>query len=183
MLVVIDEAYAEFAGISVLDLVGSAPNLVVLRTFSKWAGLAGLRVGYGVMDEALAAQLWKIKQPYNVNVAALVAAEASLDDAGWLMANVARLNAERERLSAALAELPGLAPAPSAANFILCRVSDQEGRAAEKARSIRDELRRRGVLVRYYARPDLREYVRFSIGRPEQNDILLAELGEILNDR
>jgi histidinol-phosphate aminotransferase len=180
MLLVVDEAYAEFAGISALDLVGTYPNLVVLRTFSKWAGLAGLRVGYGVMHEELASQLWKIKQPYNVNVAALVAAEASLDDAEWLMANVARLIAERERLSAALASLPGLQPYPSAANFILCRVHTDTGSAADRARGIRDDLRKRGVLVRYYARPDLCEYVRFSVGTPEQNDTLLRTLGEIL---
>jgi histidinol-phosphate aminotransferase len=180
LLLVVDEAYAEFAGISALDLVGAYPQLVVLRTFSKWAGLAGLRVGYGVMHEELASQLWKIKQPYNVNVAALVAAEASLDDAEWLMANVACLNAERERLSAALATLPGLHPHPSAANFILCRVTTSNGNAADRARGIRDELRKRGVLVRYYARPDLCEYVRFSIGKPEQNERLLAELREVL---
>lgn len=180
MLLVVDEAYAEFAGVSALDMVGSRPNLVVLRTFSKWAGLAGLRVGYGVMHEELAGQLWKIKQPYNVNVAALAAAEASLDDAAWLLANVARLNAERERLSAALAGLPGLQPYPSAANFVLCRVTDPAGDHAGRARMIRDELRTRGVLVRYYARHDLRECVRFSIGRPEQNDILLEELRSIL---
>jgi histidinol-phosphate aminotransferase len=114
MLLVIDEAYAEFAGTSVVDLVASHPNLVVLRTFSKWAGLAGLRVGYGIMNEELAGHLWKIKQPYNVNVAALAAAEASLDDAGWLMANVDRLTEERERLITELRQLyplPRLRPA------------------------------------------------------------------------
>jgi histidinol-phosphate aminotransferase len=181
LLLVVDEAYAEFAGISALDLIGSAPNLVILRTFSKWAGLAGLRVGYGVMDEELAAQLWKIKQPYNVNVAALVAAEASLDDADWLMANVARLNAERDRLIIELAKLPGLNPCPSAANFILCRVQAADSAsAAAKASRIRDELRQRGILIRYYPRPDLREYVRFTVGTPAQNEIVLANLREIL---
>lgn len=181
MLLVVDEAYAEFAGISALDMVEHAPNLVILRTFSKWAGLAGLRVGYGVMHEELAAQLWKIKQPYNVNVAALIAAEASLDDADWLMANVARLNAERDRLLVELAQLPGLSPCPSAANFILCKVSAGRGTAAERASGIRDELRKRGILIRYYPRPDLCEYVRFTVGTPQQNDTVLATLREILS--
>jgi histidinol-phosphate aminotransferase len=180
IILVVDEAYAEFAGVSAVDMVGSAPNLVILRTFSKWAALAGLRVGYGVMHEQLAAQLWKIKQPYNVNVAALVAAEASLDDVDWLMANVARLTAERDRMQHELAQLPGLSPYPSAANFILCRVSAADGHHAEKARGIRDELRKRGVLIRYYPRPDLRECVRFTIGTPTQNEIVLAELRTIL---
>ncbi len=181
LLLVVDEAYAEFAGLSALDLVGEYPHLVILRTFSKWAGLAGLRVGYGVMHPEMATQLWKIKQPYNVNVAALVAAEASLDDADWLMANVARLNAERERLIATLATLPSLHPYPSAANFVLCRVDSAQGiSAADRARGIRDNLRKRGVLIRHYARPDLAECVRFSIGRPEQNNILIDELKQVL---
>ena len=181
LLLVIDEAYAEFAGVSALDLVDEYPQLVILRTFSKWAGLAGLRVGYGMMHPDLATQLWKIKQPYNVNVAALVAAEASLEDADWLMANVARLNAERERLITVLADIPGLHPYPSAANFVLCRVDPARGvTAADRARGIRDDLRKCGVLIRYYARPDLAECVRFSIGRPEQNDILLDELKRVM---
>jgi histidinol-phosphate aminotransferase len=178
-LLVVDEAYAEFAGVSAIDLVEHYPNLIVLRTFSKWAGLAGLRVGYGVMHEQIATQLWKIKQPYNVNIAALAAAEASLDDVDWLMANVARINAERERLSGALANL-GLQPAPSAANFLLCRVPATTIPAADRARGIRDTLRQRGVLVRYYSRPDLNEFVRFSIGTPAQNDVLLEQLADIL---
>lgn len=179
LLVVIDEAYAEFSGASVIDLVGRYPNLVVLRTFSKWAGLAGLRVGYGLVHEELIAHLWKIKQPYNVNVAAQAAALASLDDLEHLRGNVARIVAERGRLDAALRALPGLHVYPSQANFILCRVGPASGRAA----ALKAALMRRGVLVRYYDKPGLRDCIRISVGTPEQNDAALAALAEALAEQ
>lgn len=175
-LLVIDEAYAEFAGHSVADLVGQHPNLVVLRTFSKWAGLAGLRVGYGLMNESLAAQLWKIKPPYNVNVAANVAAIASLEDAAYLMENVRRIVAERERVFAALQSIPGLQPFPSSANFVLMRVSGVD------AAGLKRELARQGILLRYYSSPGLDDCVRISIGTPEQNDRALAALRGLLGN-
>jgi len=175
LLVVVDEAYVEFAGVGqgFGAQVGQYENLAVLRTFSKWAGLAGLRVGYGLLPEWLAAQLWKIKQPYNVSVAAQEAAIASLADREHLLANVARIVAERERLLPLLAELPFLRPIPSAANFILCRV---EGRSA---RELKLALERQGVLLRHYSTPLLRDYVRVSIGTPAQSETLLASLQAI----
>jgi histidinol-phosphate aminotransferase len=145
-------------------------NLAVLRTFSKWAGLAGLRVGYGLLPPWLAEQLWKIKQPYNVSVAGQEAAIASLEDRATLLASVARIVAERERLLPRLAELPWLRPLPSAANFILCRV---EGR---DARTVKLELEREGILVRYYSSALLRDYIRISVGTPEQSAALLDAL-------
>jgi histidinol-phosphate aminotransferase len=176
IILAIDEAYAEFAGTSVVDMVGACPNLVVLRTFSKWAGLAGLRIGYAAMHEDVAAYVWKIKQPYNVNVAAEVAAIASLDDLEERMATVARIVAERERLAAALAALPGFRVYPSAANFLLCRITG----GAARARAIRDGLAQRGILIRYFNRPGLDDCIRISVGRPEQNDALLHALRELV---
>jgi histidinol-phosphate aminotransferase len=179
VLVVVDEAYIEFTAGNLADpqqspgvsrWVGAYDNLAVLRTFSKWAGLAGLRVGYGLMPEAIAAQLWKIKQPYNVNLAAQVAAIASLEDLDYLRGNVARIVAERERLLAALQERPFLLPYPSAANFILCRVTEGD------ALPVKQQLEQQGILVRYYRTPLLRDYIRISVGAPEQNDRLLAAL-------
>ncbi|HWQ12683.1 MAG TPA: histidinol-phosphate transaminase [Roseiflexaceae bacterium] len=205
LLVVVDEAYAEFAGHNVADMVGGPPNLVVLRTFSKWAGLAGLRVGYALCHEELADHLMKIKQPYNVNVAAEVAALASLEDLDERMEKVRLIVAERERLFHALAALPGLRPYPSQANFILVRVlpagderpandrrsqiaasmdersSFVAGRSpAERARAIRDALRQRGILIRYFQKPGLEDCIRVSVGTPAQNDALLSALREIL---
>lgn len=176
LLLVADEAYAEFSGASVVDLVGAHPNLVVLRTFSKWAGLAGLRVGYGVMHEETISYLWKIKQPYNVNVAAEVAAIAALEDVEERMATVARIVAERDRLAAALSELPGVLVYPSATNFLLCRMT---AGGVARARTIRDGLARRGILIRYFNRRGLDDCIRISVGRPEQNDAVLAALREI----
>ncbi|GAB4466431.1 MAG: histidinol-phosphate transaminase [Anaerolineae bacterium] len=174
LVVMLDEAYVEFSGAaSHIARVPETPNLVVLRTFSKWAGLAGLRVGYGAFPLWLMAHLWKIKQPYNVNVAATAAALASLDDAATLMGNVARLVAERERLFRALGAFDFLHPYPSRANFVLCRV---EGR---DARALKEALAARGVLVRYFDKPGLRNYIRVSAGKPEHTDALVQALEEI----
>lgn len=168
-VIVIDEAYAEFSGETVIDLVGQAPNLVVLRTFSKWAGLAGLRIGYGLIPEPIIRHLWKIKPAYNINMAGHAAAIASLEDRDYLMANVATIVAERERVFAALREIEGLRPYPSRANFILMRV-------AGDARRLKQDLEAQGILVRYFAKPGLADCVRISIGRPQDNDRALEAL-------
>ncbi len=175
VVVVVDEAYIEFAGLehSVATWVPQTPNLVVLRTFSKWAGLAGLRLGYGIFPASLMAQLWKFKQPYNVNVAATVAGLASLADVACLQERVARLIAERERLIAELSRFPGLQPLPSRANFVLCRV------AGRSAADLHRRLRERGVLVRYYDKPGLRNCIRVSAGRPQDTDRFLTALAAI----
>lgn len=177
ILVVADEAYAEFSGESVIDLVATVPNLVVLRTFSKWAGLAGMRIGYALGHEELLEHIWKIKQPYNLNVASEAAAIAALDDLDYLRGNIARLITERERLATELGQCKGLYVYPSQANFLLCRLS---GRGERIGLDVRDTLRKRGILIRAYDKPGLRDCVRFSIGRPEQTDALLAALHEIM---
>src|SRR5687767_7615010 len=132
VLVVLDEAYIEFADdnlgaqLSRIRAVPSRENLVVLRTFSKWAGLAGLRVGYGAFPQWLMPTLWKSKQPYNVNVAASVAAQVSIAHADELAVIVALLQSERQRLLSALQEIPYLQPHPTRSNFILCRVVERD---------------------------------------------------------
>ncbi len=176
LLVVVDEAYIEFArpGASFIDWVAEHANLVVLRTFSKWAGLGGLRVGYGVFPPAIIEQMWKIKQPYNVNVAGSRAAMASLADRDYLLGNVARLIAERERLYVELACFPFLQPVPSSqSNFILCRVIGRD------ARQLKLDLEQQGVLVRHFAKPGVDNCIRISVGRPADSEALLAALAEI----
>ena len=199
VLVVLDEAYVEFSTAtqgqtSMADTgkgadarsMGSAghiawtldyPNLAVLRTFSKLAGLAGLRVGYGAFPEWLLPQLWKIKQPYNVNVAATLAALASLEDLATLQDNLGKLMAERARLSAALSELNFLQVFPSSANFLLCRVLDRE------ARQLKLALEEHGVLVRYFDRPGLQDCIRISVGKPEQTEALLNALKQMTSEK
>ena len=174
-IVVIDEAYVEFAppDQSRITEVPARKNLVVLRTFSKWAGLAGLRVGYGAFAAPLVPHLWKIKQPYTVSVAASTAALAALRHADKLERQGLRIVTERQRLTERLAALPFLAPYPSHANFVLCRVLNRDARALQQA------LRQRGVLVRHFSAPGLDDHIRVSVGTPEQTDRLMAVLSEI----
>jgi histidinol-phosphate aminotransferase len=173
-IVVLDEAYVEFANSSHAAWVPEHWNLIVLRSFSKWAALGGLRVGYGIYPLAIARQLWKVKPPYSVNVAAQEAVLASLRSTDYLMANVARIVAERERLSGMLAALPGVTPYPSQGNYILCRVR------GVPSRHLRDALAQRGILLRYYDKPGLADCVRVSVGRPEHSDALIAAMRDLL---
>ena len=176
--VLVDEAYFEFGGETVAPLMAQHQNLMVLRTFSKWAGLAGLRIGYGLFPPKVADYLMKIKLPYNVNVAAIVAVRESLKDLDYLMGNVKAIVAERERLFSELQKLKFLKPFPSRANFILCSVMD--GLAGELYR----KLQTRAIQVRYFSTPVLQNYVRISVGKPEHTDILikaLQKIGEEIN--
>lgn len=172
MVVVLDEAYVEFAGLahSRIAWVPEHANLIVLRSFSKWAGLAGLRLGYGAFPSAIIEHLWKIKQPYNLSVASQVAGLASLADLDYLRANVAYIVEERGRLMARVSEFSYLRPYPSYANFILCRVVGRD------ARVLKEMLASRGILIRYYDSPGMADHVRFSVGTPEQTERLIAEM-------
>ncbi|MDP2916382.1 MAG: aminotransferase class I/II-fold pyridoxal phosphate-dependent enzyme, partial [Dehalococcoidia bacterium] len=170
---VIDEAYYEFSRETALPLVSQYPNLIVLRTFSKWAGLAGLRVGYGFFPPKIADYLLKIKPPYNINAAALVAVRESLNDADYLLSTVKKMIAERDRLFTLLSKISFLKPVPSRANFILCAVLKGEAVIVQR------ELEEKGILTRYYDTPLLRNYIRFSVGKSEHTDILIKALREI----
>ena len=173
MVVVVDEAYYEFSGVTVAALVPRYDNLIVLRTFSKWAGLAGLRVGYGIFPTKLTSYLMKIKPPYNVNAAAQLAVRESLRDIDHLRNTVKAIVEERERLLRLLKELDFLEPLPSQANFILCHV------LGGRARWICDELGKRGIFIRYFDNPLLQDYIRISVGKPEHTDALIEALKEV----
>ena len=173
LIVVLDEAYIEFAGGSRANWVLEHENLIVLRTFSKWAGLAGLRVGYGIFPHWILSHLLKIKQPYNVNVAGAAAALASLSDVSRLEENVGKIVAERGRLYAALQAFDFLEPYPSEANFILSRVIGRD------AAALKATLAERGILIRYFDTPGLRNHVRISVGTPSQTSVLLEVLSTL----
>jgi histidinol-phosphate aminotransferase len=175
-IVIVDEAYFEFSNITMANLVPGYPNLIVLRTFSKWAGLAGLRIGYGFFPVEIAGYLMKIKQPYNANAAAQVAVLASLADIDYLRANVAKIVMERGRLFGKLKELGWLRPYPSQGNFILCSLP--EG----KAREIWQQLRKKGIFVRHFDTARLKDCLRISVGRPEDTDALVKALKEVKYD-
>lgn len=177
-LVVLDEAYIEFSQTpSLVRRAATEPGLVVLRTLSKWGGLAGLRFGYGVMHPQVADLLMRTKQPYNINAAAEAAALASFEDTAVLDERARTLVAERERISAALAGLGWVHPYPSEAIFVLLRLG-REGQRIE-GKAVRDSLRKRGIFPRFFDTPRLRDHIRISLGTPEQNDRIIAAFREI----
>ena len=172
IIVVIDEAYYEFCGQTVAPLVPKYANLIVLRSFSKWAGLGGLRAGYGIFPASIAGLIRRVKIPYNVNIAAMVAVKESLADKDYLQARVKAIIAERKRLSDKLKKQGVLIPLPSQANFILCRVSRGD------ARKIKRGLDSKGIFVRHFDTPLLRNMLRISVGKPEHTDALIEALAK-----
>ena len=176
-LFVLDEAYFEFVedncpdGLEVLRR--SDIPYVVLRTFSKAYGLAGLRVGYAVCSDAdLARLVGAAKTPFNVNAAAQLAAVAALDDEQWMRSSVARMRSERERMSGSLAAL-GLRIAPSQTNFLFFD-------CATDATALAAELLQSGIVVKAWREPGYETFMRVTVGTPADNDRLIFALGEAI---
>lgn len=176
-LVIVDEAYYEFAGETLAPLVRRHSNLVVLRTFSKWAGLAGLRVGYGIMPPEIVDILYRMKMPYNITIAAQIAVRETFADLDRMQGTVRAIVAERERLFARLRDQGIVEPIPSRSNFILCRV------LRGSARELKQALEKRGIFIRYFDTPYLQNMIRISVGKPEHTDALLAALEAIGSGR
>jgi histidinol-phosphate aminotransferase len=170
-LVVVDEAYHAFAGSTFMERLAEFPNLVVLRTVSK-LGLAGIRLGYLAGRPEWIEQLNKVRSPYNVNVLTQAAALFLLERVDVLEEQAARIRADRDTLSRALAALPGVTVFPSQANFLLVRVPDADGAFAG--------LLRQGVLVKNLNGPAMKNCLRITIGTPDENRILLGALREAL---
>jgi histidinol-phosphate aminotransferase len=169
-LIVLDEAYIEFADTpSFITRVPERENLVVLRTFSKWAGLAGMRVGYGAFPKWISDVLWQAKSPYNLTHPASIAATAALSDIDYLIGNIQRLRDDRERLAAALRRFNGLTVYPSAANFLLVRVD--AAAFGKSATEICNSLKEQGILVRLF---EPMNCTRITIGLPEHIEALLT---------
>ena len=174
---VLDEAYFEF--VNSVDAVDSIqwlkkfPNLLITRTFSKAYGLAGLRVGYGLSSPEMADILNRVRQPFNNNTLALVAAEAALDDAEHLHATINVNAAGMQQLTAGFKQL-NLEWIPSAGNFVLVDIK-QSGQV------IYDALLRKGVIVRPVANYELPHHLRISVGTEAENNIFLQALTETLN--
>jgi histidinol-phosphate aminotransferase len=176
-LVVIDEAYHEFARASVVPLLETQKNLIVLRTFSKAMGMAGLRVGYLLASPEIVREVNKARLPYNLNFFSQMAAMAAIDGYEELRGAVGRLSEERERLISLLRDLPGVRPHPSHANFFLIELLDADPKA------VFEGLLRRGVLVRdVTSYPMLGRCLRVSVGTPEENEAFLHALGAALGE-
>jgi histidinol-phosphate aminotransferase len=172
-MIVIDEAYFEFSGVTVIPWIRRSKNLIVTRTFSKTSGLAGLRLGCIFVHRQLAASMRRAQSPYPVNVAALAAAEAAMQDRGFIAKTVRDVRLGRQELERGLARL-GVRYYPTAGNFVLVYFG-------EGAKKIVAELDRQGTLVRDRS-SDFggKGYVRITLGTPAQMRRLVAELKEIL---
>ncbi|MGH7514494.1 MAG: histidinol-phosphate transaminase [Gemmatimonadales bacterium] len=174
-LIVCDEAYQEFGGPTALPLLRTSSRVVVLRTFSKALGMAGLRFGLALAHPAVARELAKGKLPYNVNLVTLAAAAAALRHRGELAERVRLIVEQRARLMARLSALPALAVYPSAANFVLIRCLRHPAR--EVFRRLLDE---HGILVRdVSAGSELAQCLRISVGTAEDVDAVVDALGRI----
>lgn len=172
-LVVVDEAYVEFGGESCIPLLSRYPNLVVLRTFSKAFGMAGLRVGYLLASRPVMDELLKVKQPYNLNVFSQIAAKAVMENLPIFLKRVERILLERNRLFKELSLLPGVEVFPSQSNFIMFRTLLPAG-------TLFGRMLEKGVLIRNVEGPALPRCLRVSVGAPEENMVFIKMLGEIL---
>ena len=172
-VVVLDEAYVDFADENALELALNHPNVLVSRTFSKAYSLCFQRVGYFVGPTELIAALQKIRDSYNVNGLGQVAAEATLGDLGYYRANFTRIVAARDWLSRELTKL-GFGVLPSRTNFILARPP------RHPARQWLDALRKRRILVRWFDSPEVADYLRITIGRPAHMQALVRAAKAIL---
>lgn len=172
--VVVDEAYADFAGYSAAELLDQHPNLLVSRTLSKSYALAGLRFGYVMASPSVITQLHKIRDSYNCDMLSIAIATAALSDQDWLDNNIRQICRDREALAATLTEL-GLAVQPSQANFLWCQ------HPTIPAETIYAELKKRHILVRMmdYGSPFVG--IRITVGTPEQNQVLIHQLQQVLS--
>lgn len=169
-LVMLDEAYAEYANENNLDLIKKYPNLMILRTFSKWAGIAGLRLGYVIMNEYLISQLMKIKSPFNVNLAAEAAGIEILKDSKFAKKSIKKLKKERERLYKNLTAIPYLKVFPTETNFIFANVK------VSNFEDFKRYLFKNQIVVRYFDTPLVGKSIRITIGRLKTNKRLFEVL-------
>lgn len=174
--VVIDEAYVEFGAESAAPLIASHPNLLVVRTLSKSHALAGLRVGYALGQPALVEALVRLKDSFNsypLDRLAQAGAVAALRDEAWFAKSRDAVVASRERLVAGLASL-GFEVLPSLANFVFARHPAHDGAALSQA------LRERAIVVRHFAKPRIDQWLRITVGTPQQCDALVAAVRDIV---
>jgi len=175
-VVVVDEAYFEFGGVSAVSLLQQHPNLVILRTFSKALSLAGLRVGYLLTSSIVMDELMKVKPPYNVNSFSQLAAITVLDNLPLFQTRVKAILVQRERLFTGLAAIPGVEVFPTVANFIMFRTK-------LPASQVYDDLIRRGVMIRILDSPPLEGNLRVTVGTEKENAFFLAALRDILSEK
>ena len=166
-LILIDEAYVDFAEDNCLPLIKDHANIVISRTFSKAYSLAGMRFGYGIAQPHVIHEMLKVKDSYNVDAVAMTAATAAILDQDYAHENWERIKSERQRVSSELTQL-GWTVLPSQANFIFARAPDGRGRDAYLG------LKAQGILVRHFDKPGLTDKIRITIGQSHENNALLG---------
>ena len=174
-VLLIDEAYVDFAEENCAGLVKDFDNVIILRSMSKGYSLAGLRFGYAIANADLIAGLMKVKDSYNINAIAIAAATAAIKDQDYFEGNVSKVKEERERLTKELRGL-GFAVPKSFSNFVLAEIKDY------KASAIYDKLVKRDIYVRYFGLPGLSDKLRVTVGEVEQNNKLISALKEIFSE-
>jgi len=172
-ILLVDEAYADFADDNCVELVKLCDNVIILRSMSKGYSLAGLRFGYAIACKEIIAGLRKVKDSYNVDAISIAAATAAISDQDYFRANVEKVKSERSRLTDALREL-GMEVGDSCANFVLAKCNNID------AAKVYDDLAAANIYVRYFRLPGLEDKLRITIGTKEQNDVLTGALKKIL---
>jgi histidinol-phosphate aminotransferase len=174
-LVVLDEAYGEFGGETAVPLLDQYPNIVILKTFSKAFGLAGLRVGYLLADPLVIKQFLKVQQPFNVNNFSQIAAATVLDFLPLFQQRIDQIIKDREIIFQALLSITGVSEViPSRANYIMFKT-------VKPADKVFQALLERKILIRNLNSPQLPGYLRVSVGTPEENKLFLQELEQVLS--
>jgi histidinol-phosphate aminotransferase len=173
-LIVVDEAYIDFGGESCLKLLNSYPNLVILRTFSKAFGLAGLRVGYLLGAPEVVKELYRIKQPFNLNIFSQLAARTALSNNGEFKLMADKILVMRDKLVEEMSRIKNVTVFPSEANFILFRTQ-------LKGKEVFEGLLKKGVLIRNVHAPGIEDCLRVTVGRESENKFFLDSLQAVLN--
>lgn len=175
-ILLIDEAYVDFADDNCINLVKEFDNVIILRSMSKGYGLAGLRFGYAIASPDLIAGLLKLKDSYNVDALAIALAAEAIKDQKYFTENVEKLKRDRDILTEQLRAL-NFNVAKSSANFVLAECKNCE------AKEIYEKLTRRNIFIRYFGLPGLNNKLRITVGTSEQNDKLILALREIVSGK
>ncbi len=173
-ILVIDEAYVDFAEENALTLVSDFENVIVIRTLSKGYSLAGVRLGFGVANPRLLSGLYKVKDSYNIDAIACAVGTAAMNDQDYKNTCVAKVKASRTKLAKDLKQL-GFKVWDSQTNFLLTKPPKAN------AEYLYQKLKEQGILVRYFKQPGLDDKLRITVGTDEQNQVLVNALGQVLN--
>lgn len=171
-IVVVDEAYIEFGGESMVDKLSDYDRLIVLRTFSKAFGAAGIRTGYLLSSDQIVEKISAVKPPYNLNVVSQLIAAELMKNSDSVMENIEVIKAERDRLNGEMQKIQNIKLYKTGANFIMFKVED--------AKSVFDKLIQNGIMIRYFSGGVLENHLRVSVGTREENDAFLKVLKEVI---